>query len=402
MIQVAVLGYGTIGSGAVRVLAENAQPIAKRSGTPVEVKYILDLRDFPGDEFEDKIVHDFDIIMNDPDISVVVECMGGTGAAYTFVKAALESGRSVVTSNKELVAQYGAQLIALAREKNINFLFEASVGGGIPIIRPLLSCLTADVIEKINGILNGTTNYILTKMEEEGIDFATALSQAQALGYAELHPEADVEGYDACRKIAILSSLAWGRQVDYQDIHTEGITKITEEDIRYARAAGYKIRLLGSSWKTESGEYCAMVAPFLVAEDNPLAGVRDVFNAIFVRGNMVDDTMFYGKGAGSLPTASAVVADVVDCVRNMGKNIRIFWDEEKCPIKDYLEYERRFFVRMPADTDDDRIAECFGRTEAVAAEGMNDKAFITDVMKEKEFEEACTKAGSVISGIRLD
>ena len=402
MVHVAVLGYGTIGSGAVQVLARNAGPIAVRSGSPIEVKYILDLRDFPGDEFEDKIVHDFDIIKNDPDISVIVECMGGTGAAYTFVKAALESGRSVVTSNKELVAMYGPQLIALAREKNANFLFEASVGGGIPIIRPLISSLTADVIEKINGILNGTTNYILTKMEEEGIDFGTALSQAQALGYAELHPEADVEGYDACRKIAILSALAWGSQVDYRDIHTEGITKITEEDIRYANAAGYKIRLLGSSWKTESGECCAMVAPFLVAHENPLAGVKDVFNAIFVRGNMVDDTMFYGKGAGSLPTASAVVADVVDCVINQGRNIMIHWDEKKCQIKDHLEYERRFFVRMPGDTDDSLIAQCFGPTQAVEAEGMNDKAFITDVMKEKEFEAACAKAGTVISGIRLD
>lgn len=401
MVNVAVLGYGTIGSGVVEVLQTNTEVIAQRAGEEIAVKYILDLRDFPGDPNADKIVHDYDIIDKDEDVQVVVECMGGVEPAYTFVKRALLNGRSVATSNKELVAKHGAELIAIAHEKNINFLFEASVGGGIPIIRPLVQCLTADVIEEVSGILNGTTNYMLTRMKEEGISFEEALKEAQEKGYAELHPEADVEGYDACRKIAILSSLAFGQQVDFEDIYTEGITSITTEDIRYATAMNKSIKLLGNSWRVD-GKIYAMVCPMLLDNAHPLSGVNDVFNAIFVRGNMVDETMFYGKGAGKLPTASAVAADVVDCVKHTGKNIKILWNLEKLTLSDLGDFERQYFVRMPADAEAKAITAAFGAVEMVSVEGINEKAFITGVMKESAFNEAAEKAGHIINRIRLD
>ena len=401
MVNVAVLGYGTIGSGVVEVLQTNTEVIAQRAGEEIAVKYILDLRDFPGDPNADKIVHDYDIIDKDEDVQVVVECMGGVEPAYTFVKRALLNGRSVATSNKELVAKHGAELIAIAHEKNINFLFEASVGGGIPIIRPLVQCLTADVIEEVSGILNGTTNYMLTRMKEEGISFEEALKEAQEKGYAELHPDADVEGYDACRKIAILSSLAFGQQVDFEDIYTEGITSITTEDIRYATAMNKSIKLLGNSWRVD-GKIYAMVCPMLLDNAHPLSGVNDVFNAIFVRGNMVDETMFYGKGAGKLPTASAVAADVVDCVKHTGKNIKILWNPEKLTLSDLGDFERQYFVRMPADAEAKAITAAFGAVEMVSVEGINEKAFITGVMKESAFNEAAEKAGHIINRIRLD
>ena len=401
MVNVAVLGYGTIGSGVVEVLQTNTEIIAQRAGEEIAVKYILDLRDFSGDPNADKVVHDYDIIDKDEDVQVVVECMGGVEPAYTFVKRALLNGRSVVTSNKELVAKHGAELIAIAHEKNINFLFEASVGGGIPIIRPLVQCLTADVIEEVSGILNGTTNYMLTRMKEEGISFEEALKEAQEKGYAELHPEADVEGYDACRKIAILSSLAFGQQVDFEDIYTEGIMSITAEDIRYATAMNKSIKLLGNSWRVD-GKIYAMVCPMLLDNAHPLSGVNDVFNAIFVRGNMVDETMFYGKGAGKLPTASAVAADVVDCVKHTGKNIKILWNPEKLTLSDLGDFERQYFVRMPADAEAKAITAAFGAVEMVSVEGINEKAFITGVMKESAFNEAAEKAGHIINRIRLD
>ena len=401
MVNVAVLGYGTIGSGVVEVLQTNTEVIAQRAGEEIAVKYILDLRDFTGDPNADKVVHDYDIIDKDEDVQVVVECMGGVEPAYTFVKRALLNGRSVATSNKELVAKHGAELIAIAHEKNINFLFEASVGGGIPIIRPLVQCLTADVIEEVSGILNGTTNYMLTRMKEEGISFEEALKEAQEKGYAELHPEADVEGYDACRKIAILSSLAFGQQVDFEDIYTEGITSITAEDIRYATAMNKSIKLLGNSWRVD-GKIYAMVCPMLLDNAHPLSGVNDVFNAIFVRGNMVDETMFYGKGAGKLPTASAVAADVVDCVKHTGKNIKILWNPEKLTLSDLGDFERQYFVRMSADAEAKAITAAFGAVEMVSVEGINEKAFITGVMKESAFNEAAEKAGHIINRIRLD
>ncbi|MBQ9156432.1 MAG: homoserine dehydrogenase [Eubacterium sp.] len=399
MVKVAVLGYGTIGKGVVTVLQTNADSIEKKAGERIEVTKILDLREFPGDPNEDKVVHDYELIKNDSDIQVVVECMGGLEPAYTFVKTALLQGRSVATSNKELVAKHGAELIAIAREKTSNFLFEASVGGGIPIIRPLISSLSADVIEEIAGILNGTTNYMLTRMEEEGADFDEVLKEAQAKGYAELHPEADIEGWDACRKIAILTSLAYERQVDFEDIPTEGITKISAEDFLYARKLGMAIKLIGQSYE-KGGKVYARVAPMLIAGEHPLAPVRDVFNAVYVHGNMVDDLMFYGRGAGSLPTASAVAADVVDAVKHLGKNVKINWNPDKLILGDSGQSERRFFVRLAGDTPEEKIQDIFGQVDYISIEEIREKAFVTGIMKEEEFEEA-VKDLDVINRIRM-
>ncbi|MBR0410901.1 MAG: homoserine dehydrogenase [Eubacterium sp.] len=399
MVKVAVLGYGTIGRGVVTVLQGNADTIEKKAGKRVEVKKILDLRDFPGDPNADKVVHDYEEIRTDGEIQIVVECMGGLEPAYTFVKTALQQGRSVATSNKELVAKYGAELIEIAKENTCNFLFEASVGGAIPIIRPLLSCLTADKIEEIAGILNGTTNYMLSKMEREGADFHEVLKEAQAKGYAELHPEADIEGWDACRKIAILTSLAYEKQVDFEDIPTEGITNITAEDIMYAKKMERTIKLIGQSWISE-GKVYAMVSPMLIEMDHPLAPVKGVFNAIFVHGNMVDDVMFYGQGAGSLPTASAVAADVVDCVKHIGKTVKINWSKEKLALGDIGGFERKFFVRLPGDTPEDKIRDLFGEVEMITVPGLDEKAFVTKAIKENDFDKAAA-AVNVINRIRL-
>lgn len=399
MVKVAVLGYGTIGKGVVTVLQTNADSIEKKTGRRIEVKRILDLRDFPGDPNADKVVHDYEIIRADEEIKVVVECMGGIEPAYSFVKSALLAGRSVATSNKELVARHGAELIALAKEKKCSFLFEASVGGGIPIIRPLLSCLTADRIEEISGILNGTTNFMLTKMEREGADFDDVLKEAQARGYAELHPEADIEGWDACRKIAILTSVAHEQQVDFEDIPTEGITAITAEDIRYADLLGKTIKLIGWS-QVRDGKVYAMVCPMMIEKNHPLAAVNDVYNAIFVHGNMVDNVMFYGKGAGSLPTASAVAADVVDCVRHEGETVEIGWNPEKLVLGDNGEFVRRFFVRVGKDIPEERIKELFGQVEMVSIPELEEVAFVTGDMKERKFDEAA-KQVSLIGRIRL-
>lgn len=401
MVNVAVLGYGTIGSGVVEVLQTNTEVIAQRAGEEIAVKYILDLRDFPGDPNADKIVHDYDIIDKDEDVQVVVECMGGVEPAYTFVKRALLNGRSVATSNKELVAKHGAELIAIAHEKNINFLFEASVGGGIPIIRPLVQCLTADVIEEVSGILNGTTNYMLTRMKEEGISFEEALKEAQEKGYAELHPEADVEGYDACRKIAILTSLAYGMQVDYEDIHTEGITHITETDFKYAKAMNMGIKLLGTSRRAEGGLF-ALVAPMMIANDHPLYSVNDVFNAILVKGNALGDVMFYGKGAGKLPTASAVVSDVVDEVKHMGTHIMTIWQPQKLHLVEYALYKSRFFVRAKNGTED-KARALFGDVAICHAEGVDDEyGFVTEPMTVGDFEEKKSQLDGFIARIFMN
>ena len=393
------MGYGTIGSGVVEVLATNKDSIAKRAGDEIEVKYVLDLRDFPGDPIEDKVVHDYQTIVNDPEVSVVVETMGGVGPAYTFVKAMLEAGKHVTTSNKALVADKGAELIALAKAKNVNFLFEASVGGGIPIIRPLNSCLTADEIEEITGILNGTTNYMMTKMSNEGLEFEDVLKDAQEKGYAEKDPSADIEGYDACRKIAILTSLVCGQQVDFNDIHTEGITKISATDIKYAKQMGRVIKLLASSKKTENG-YSAMVAPFLLSPEHPLYNVNDVFNAIFVHGNVLGDAMFYGSGAGKLPTASAVVADIVDIAKHLNRNILIEWSSKKLELVDYKKAENVFFVRTTADKA--KIESVFGNVEFVEVEGITGEiGFVTTSMKEDTFATKAAGLGNVLSVIRV-
>lgn len=399
MIKIAVLGYGTVGSGVVEVLNTNAKIIAKRAGQEVEVKYVLDLRDFPDDPVQSKVVHDYNIIAEDPEIAIVVETMGGTKPAYEFVKKALLAGKSVCTSNKELVAAYGAELVHIAKSKSVNFLFEASVGGGIPIIRPLNQSLTADKIEQINGILNGTTNYILTKMANEGSDFDEVLKEAQELGYAEKDPTADVEGYDACRKIAILTSLAYGQQVDYQDIYTEGITKITAEDFKYAKAIGAAIKIFGTSKKI-GGKLYAMVAPQMIQSDNPLFAVNDVFNAICVTGNMLGDVMFYGKGAGKEATASAVVSDVVDAVKHMNINVMTIWEDEKQVITPMDEMENRFFVRIGAE-EKEKAEEIFGNVEVIDGGVAGEFGFITERMKEKTFHDAIGEFDSFITRIRV-
>ena len=399
MIRVAVMGYGTIGSGVVEVLDINKNSIVKRAGEEIGVKYILDLRDFPGDPIQEKVVHDYKVIANDPEVQIVVETMGGVEPAYTFVKAMLTAGKHVTTSNKALVAAKGAELIALAKEKNVNFMFEASVGGGIPIIRPLNSCLTADEIEEITGIVNGTTNYMLTKMTEEGSEFEDVLKDAQAKGYAEKDPTADIEGYDACRKIAILTSLVCGQQVDFEDIHTEGITKITATDIRYAKAMGRALKLLASSHKVGDG-YVAMVAPFLLPATHPLYNVNDVFNAIFVHGNVLGDAMFYGSGAGKLPTASAVVADIVDMAKHLDTNIAVEWSSKKLELVDYRNVENCYFVRTSAD--EKRIEEVFGEVSYVTAEGVSgETGFVTARMSEADYEKKAAELGSVLQMIRV-
>ena len=397
MIKAAVMGYGTIGSGVVEVLKINRESIAKRAGDEIEVKYVLDLRDFPGDPIQEKVVHDVNIIVNDPEVQVVVETMGGVEPAYTFVKSMLEAGKHVTTSNKALVADKGAELIALAKEKNVNFLFEASVGGGIPIIRSLNSCLTADEIEEIAGILNGTTNYMMTKMSEEGLEFADVLKDAQDKGYAEKDPSADIEGYDACRKIAILTSLVCRQQIDFEDIHTEGITKISAADMKYAKKMGRAIKLLASSKKTENG-YLAMVAPFLISPKHPLYPVNDVFNAVFVRGNVLGDAMFYGSGAGKLPTASAVVADMVDIVKHLKRNILVEWSTKKLALVDFGKAENVFFVRTSSDRAE--IEAVFHNPEYVDAEIAGETEFITDFMTEETFAEKVQNL-KVLSVIRV-
>lgn len=400
MTKIALLGYGTIGSGVAEVLRINKESIAKKAGDQIEIKYILDLRKFPGDPNEDKIVHDYDVILNDPEIAVVVEAMGGVEPAYTFTKNALLAGKSVATSNKALVAKHGAELIALAGKKNLNFLFEASVGGGIPIIRPLISCLTADVVEEITGILNGTTNYMMTKMSEEGSEFEDVLKDAQQKGYAEADPTADIEGHDACRKIAILTSLVSGQQVDFEDIHCEGITKISATDIKYAKALGRSIKLLASS-RLIDGKYCALVAPFMLPVEHPLYPVSDVFNAVFVHGNVLGDAMFYGSGAGKLPTASAVVADIVDIVKHTGKHVWIDWEQEKLELADYKDAEYRFFVRTGADRN--AVEAAFGAVSYVeAVDGLNETAFVTEQMSGKAYEAAAEKLGDIINMIRVN
>ena len=396
-MKIAVMGYGTIGSGVVEVLQINKEKIAKRAGEPVDVKYILDLREFPGDPMEDKIISDYKTIVNDDEIGMVVETMGGVEPAYTFVREMLEKGKHVATSNKNLVAAKGAELIRIAREHNVNFQFEASVGGGIPIIRPLNKCLTADRIEEISAIINGTTNYMLTKMTQEGAEFDDVLKDAQDKGYAEKDPTADIEGHDPCRKIAILTSLICGKQVDYEDIHTEGITKISATDIKYAKAMGRTIKLLALS-KEEGESYSCMVAPFMLLQTHPLCGVNDVFNGIFVHGNVLGDAMFYGSGAGKLPTASAVVADLVDMVKHKDTNIYVDWDPEKLTLLDYKESKNAFFVRTKSSKEE--VERVFGSVAYVEAVKDGEIAFTTDVMTEGQFEE---KAAGIacINRIRL-
>lgn len=399
MIQVAVLGYGTVGSGVVEVIETNKKAINKRAAAELNIKYILDLRDFPGDPHEDKVVHDYEMILNDPEVAVICETMGGINPAYDFSKRALLAGKSVCTSNKELVANHGPELIQIAREHNCNYLFEASVGGGIPIIRPLNYSLTAEKIDSITGILNGTTNYILTKMDKEGAGFEEVLKEAQEKGYAERNPEADVEGYDACRKIAILSSLMSGKNVRYEEIYTEGITKISSIDFKYAKQMDKTVKLLAMSRDTEKG-FFAMVAPFMISRQHPLYSVNDVFNAIYVHGNMLGDSMYYGKGAGKLPTASAVVSDVVDCARHLGKTVMCFWENEDVKVEKIENDQGKFFVRVKAGQKEAAM-EAFGSLAEVNVGIVEEFAFMTQVMTEKDFNEKIERIGGCINRIRI-
>ncbi len=385
MAKIAVLGYGTVGSGVVEVINKNSAIVNKKAGETIEVKYVLDLRDFPGDPVEKVLTHDFNDIINDDEVSVVVEVMGGTKPAYDFVKASLEKGKSVCTSNKALVAAHGSELLGIAKENGVNFLFEASVGGGIPIIRPLNRSITSDNIEEITGILNGTTNYMLTKMSDEGLEYDDVLKDAQARGYAERDPSADVEGWDTCRKIAILASIATGREVSFEDIPTEGITKISKRDMDYVKKIGKSIKLFATA-KIDGDKVWARVAPAVVGPEHPLSFVSDVFNGILVKGDMLGDVMFYGKGAGKLPTASAVVSDIVDAVKNKNVNLGLSWSEEKQKLSDINEMKVSKFVRLSYNDKAKALFAVktgFGDRDIIELDGaVNEFAFVTDVYTE--------------------
>lgn len=404
------MGYGTVGSGVAEVIANNHESIVKKSSQPeLEVKYILDLRDFPSDVNEKKMIKDFNIILNDPEVAVVVETMGGLHPAYEFVSSCLSAGKSVVTSNKELVAAKGDELLKIAKDKNVNFLFEASVGGGIPIIRPISQCLAANRIDEIAGILNGTTNFILTMMIDKNMSFEDALKLAQDNGYAEKDPTADVEGHDACRKICILAALCFGKHVYPKDVHTEGITKITLTDVEYVRSWGGVIKLIARASRVGEDKISAIVSPALVKNSSQLAGVNDVFNAILVRGDATGDVVFYGKGAGKLPTASAVVADILDCARHMTERKDFGWESGTDNyVVDYTELETALYVR--AETSDKEksekdIVSVFGKAEILERAGApeNEIAFVTPWASEKELEAKLKTVSSlnVLSKIRV-
>ena len=394
MVKIAVLGYGTVGSGVVEVIGRNC---ADR----LEVKYILDLRDFPGDPYEDRVVHDFNIILNDAEISVVCEVMGGVGAAYQFTKQALEAGKSVCTSNKELVAGHGTELLALAAAHGCHYLFEASVGGGIPLIRTINTSLASERIQAVTGILNGTTNYILSRMEREQADYAMVLKQAQELGYAERNPEADVEGLDAGRKIAILADMLTGKNVAPDRVMTEGITKISTADFAYARAAGMTIKLLARCRAFEDGSVSAMVAPFMLPVEHPLGRVDDVFNGVQVTCSMLGDAMFGGQGAGKLPTASAVAADVMDCAMHPGRTVMHGWSSEEADVVDVSQTKDRFFVRAKA-SGRKCLEESFAGCSFLPEQGGDELGLFVPAMRESEFFAKCAALGDVVlNRIRL-
>lgn len=401
MFNVAILGFGTVGSGVYEVIKENNALLKQKTGEDIAVKKILDIRAFPDSEWESLVVHDIKEIIEDNDIDAVVETMGGTSPAFEFVRNALLSGKHVTTSNKALVAAHGTELLKIAKEKNVNFFFEASVGGGIPIIRTLTESYAGEHFKEITGILNGTTNYILTKMDAEGEDFEKALSTAQELGYAERNPEADVKGHDTCRKIAILASLATGKEVNFEEIYTEGITKIDTTDFEYAKHMKLSIKLFGDS-KFEDGMLYAFVAPVMVERDHPLYMVNDVFNGIMVEGNMLGKSMLYGSGAGKLPTASAVVADIIAITKNKDKNIPFGWVNEKQAVADMSETSHKYFVRFKGkDTQFiNKCKETFKDAKEVYLDGKDEFALVTGLIKEKDFLMDLNNLGSVIKYIR--
>lgn len=395
MAEIAVMGHGVVGSGVMEVLLSHKESIKKRAKEEVHVKYILDLREFPGLSYSDRFVKDFQQILDDPEVKIVVEVMGGLEPAYSYTKACLENGKSVVTSNKELVAQKGAELLALAQKNNLNFLFEASVGGGIPIIRPISQCLAANEMTEIAGILNGTTNFILTKMIREHMAFEDALKMAQELGYAERDPSADVDGVDACRKICILASLAYGTHVYPDSVHTEGIRSITKEDVGYAGAWGGVIKLIGEVKKLENGRVHIQVAPMFISRESQLANVDDVFNGILVRGDATGDVVFYGKGAGKLPTASAVVADIIDCVRHLKSDRKILYWEDAKPdyVQPWEDTPQDLFVRVVGQGDSDSLFDLVQQVFPQAVrlirrdEAAGETGFTVEQISQRQLEE---------------
>lgn len=401
MIQVAIIGYGNIGSGVLTVLERSKELIAKKVGEELYVKYILDIRDLSGDPYADRVVSSIDTIVNDPEVAIVVETMGGTKPAYEFVKSCLEAGKHVASSNKELVAKHGAELLKIAREKQVSFLFEASVGGGIPIIRPLNNCITGDKVTKIAGILNGTTNYMLTRMADEGVAYDDVLRQAQELGFAERNPAADVEGHDACRKIAILCSLSFGKLVRSEEIYTEGITAITTADMQYADQLGRHIKLVATGYEAD-GKVYASVSPRMLAASHPLANVNGVINAIVVTGDMMGDLMFYGAGAGKLPTATAVVADVVEAAMNLNRTMMVGWSEEVMELGSNDTAVNAFFVRVKKQAEA-QAKEVLGNGTPVTLEEYPDEvAYLTEAMTEADFAKAAAALGdNLITRIRL-
>ncbi|WP_027621789.1 homoserine dehydrogenase [Acetivibrio clariflavus] len=394
MINVAVLGYGVVGSGVVEIIKKNCESISQKAGQEIRVKKILDIRDFD-DTCPDKalITKNPEEIFGDDSINIVVETIGGAKIAYEYTKRALECGKHVVTSNKELVATYGPELLKIAKNNNINYLFEASVGGGIPIIRPLNRCLAANEIYSIVGILNGTTNYILTQMKKDGKDFDVALKEAQKNGYAEANPTADIEGHDSCRKIAILSSIAYNEFVDYKNIYTEGISKITLTDIKYAESLNASIKLVAMSEKV-GDKIVARVSPAIVDKDNPLYNVEDVFNAIVVKGDAIGEAMFYGRGAGKLPTASAVVADIIEIVKHWGSCGGYDWNVvEGSNVIDIMETKAKYLVRIKTDNESEAkelVNSLYGNVEwlkPLKVQQKDELAFVTENILEKEHKE---------------
>lgn len=401
MAKVAIMGYGTVGSGVYDIIKTNSDKLSRSAnGESVDIKYILDIRDFDDHPEKELFTKEFNDILNDDEVSVVAEVMGGLHPAYEFTKSLLEAGKSVVTSNKELVATYGTELLEIARGKNVNYFFEASVGGGIPIIRPMHQCLTANNILKIAGILNGTTNYILDQMIRKGKTFETALKDAQNNGFAERNPAADIEGHDACRKIAILASLASGQMIDYNDIDTDGITNITLDDVKYAAAMDSVIKLIGYAQFDENGKVYSIVSPMVIKNSSPLAGVDGVFNAIMVTGDCVGDVMFYGKGAGKLPTASAVVADVVDAVKHSDRSKKIFWEKPTENIMADIDSKKfEYFVRTTDSAEN--VQKIFGKCEFVDNIIDNESAFVTSPLTKSEVEEKLAKLSDVVANIRV-
>ena len=401
MAKVAIMGYGTVGSGVYDIIKTNSDKLSRSAnGESVDIKYILDIRDFDDHPEKELFTKEFNDILNDDEVSVVAEVMGGLHPAYEFTKSLLEAGKSVVTSNKELVATYGTELLEIDRGKNVNYFFEASVGGGIPIIRPMHQCLTANNILKIAGILNGTTNYILDQMIRKGKTFETALKDAQNNGFAERNPAADIEGHDACRKIAILASLASGKMIDYNDIDTDGITNITLDDVKYAAAMDSVIKLIGYAQFDENGKVYSIVSPMVIKNSSPLAGVDGVFNAIMVTGDCVGDVMFYGKGAGKLPTASAVVADVVDAVKHSDRSKKIFWEKPSENIMADIDSKKfEYFVRTTDSAEN--VQKIFGKCEFVDNIIDNESAFVTSPLTKSEVEEKLAKLSDVVANIRV-